>query len=134
MKKCDVKIIALNEMANRQYGDGMLFSLEEAIRLNGKELSSIHFEPALSLGSRHTLCYRKKGRKGRREGTFLPSILPSFPSFLPFLPSTLLSFPSMQSVNLCFRKFETCPIQRKICILNPSSLGHGYPCSFDFNA
>lgn len=53
VSQCKPEIVALDEMANRKYDDRS-FSLEEFIRREDTGISSIHFEPALSLGTRHS--------------------------------------------------------------------------------
>jgi endonuclease/exonuclease/phosphatase family metal-dependent hydrolase len=65
---CDAKIVAVDEMASRQYRSGTSFSLRECIRLNDKELSSIHFESALSLGCRNSNPYGKLPELERKFG------------------------------------------------------------------
>jgi len=65
---CDAKIVALDEMASRQYSNGMSFDLEDYIRSKDRAMQSVHFEPALSLGIDHSNPYGKlpelKGKFG----------------------------------------------------------------------
>jgi hypothetical protein len=51
----NVDAVALQEMANREYVDNFpSFNLTEYLSNNGDKLSRIHFEPTISLGSRHS--------------------------------------------------------------------------------
>lgn len=59
VERCGAKIVALDEMASRQYSNGMSFDLEDYIRLKDMIRQSVYFEPALSLGNRHSNPYGK---------------------------------------------------------------------------
>ena len=52
IEACQAEVIALQEMANRSYLNDTSFSLEQFFRIQ-VPCSFVHFEPALSLGSRH---------------------------------------------------------------------------------
>jgi endonuclease/exonuclease/phosphatase family metal-dependent hydrolase len=56
----NVDAVALQEMANREYSDNFpLFNLTKYLIDNDDKLSSIHFEPTVSLGNRHCYPYGK---------------------------------------------------------------------------
>lgn len=56
----DVDAVALQEMANREYFDNFpSFNLTKFLSYNDYKLSSIHFEPIVSLGSRHSYPFGK---------------------------------------------------------------------------
>ena len=59
VERCDAKVIALDEMASRKYTNGMSFDLEDYIRSKDTARQIVHFEPALSLGRRHSNPYGK---------------------------------------------------------------------------
>jgi len=55
-----IDAVALQEIANREYSDNSpSFNLTKYLSDNDYNLSSIHFEPTISLGSRHSYPYGK---------------------------------------------------------------------------
>ena len=60
VSRFNIDTIALQEMANRRYINNLQpFNLTEYLRDNDQKLSGIHFEPTISLGSRHCYPYGK---------------------------------------------------------------------------
>lgn len=71
IKRYDVQLVALQEMATRTYEDQSRFSSEEFIRHNDPNLSTIHFEPALSLCRFNSNPYGKFADLQKRLGITL---------------------------------------------------------------
>lgn len=71
IKTHGVEVVALQEMATRTYEDQSGFSSEDFIRRNDPSLSTIHFQPTLSLCRRNSNPYGKSEDLRRKFGVIL---------------------------------------------------------------
>lgn len=69
VKEFQVDVIALQEMASRDYSIGLpSFNLSDFLNEEDNHLHSIHFEPGLSLPTRHSYPYGKLPKLNCQEG------------------------------------------------------------------